>query len=152
VWAVAAALVVGIGIGNAGGEDEEASASTAAATSSAPSAAAQAPATTPAPVTVTVTETPAPVATSSAPTAAATPVVDFAMPSLVGLDLQTAQNTIQANGVFVSRSHDLLGMRNQVLDSNWIVCTQNIPAGQQVTGDAEGLIDLGVVKREESCP
>jgi hypothetical protein len=25
-------------------------------------------------------------------------------------------------------------------------------AGEQVTGDAEGLIDLGVVKREELCP
>jgi hypothetical protein len=74
------------------------------------------------------------------------------MPALVGLDLQTAQNVIQGNGVFLSRSHDLLGMRNQVLDSNWVVCTQNIPVGQQVTGDAEGLIDLGVVKREESCP
>lgn len=69
-----------------------------------------------------------------------------------GVDLQTAQNTIQSNGVFMSRSHDLLGMRNQVLDSNWIVCTQNIPAGQQVTAEAEGLIGLGVVKREEPCP
>ena len=74
------------------------------------------------------------------------------MPDLMGLDPQTAQNTIRGNGVFLSRSHDLLGMPNQVLDSNWVVCTQNIPAGQQVTGDAERLLDLGVVKREESCP
>jgi hypothetical protein len=100
---------------------------------------------------VTVTETPAPVP-SPAPATATAPVVDFAMPDLVGLDLQTAQNVIQGNGVFLSRSHDLLGMRTQVLDSNWVVCTQNIPVGQQVTGDAEGLIDLGVVKREEPCP
>jgi len=149
VWAVAAALVVGVGIGNAGDESEEASASAAASTSATPSPVAVAPPTTQAPVTVTVTQTPPP-ATSSAP--ATTPVVDFAMPDLVGLDLQTAQNMIQGDGVFLSRSHDLLGMRNQVLDSNWVVCTQNIPAGQQVTGDAEGLIDLGVVKREESCP
>ncbi len=152
VWAVAAALVVGVGIGNAGGETEEASSSAAAASSSsAPSPADGTPI--PAPVTVTVTETPAPVTSSAPPPATATaPVVDFAMPDLVGLDLQTAQNTIQADGVFLSRSHDLLGMRNQVLDSNWVVCTQNIPVGQQVTGDAEGLIDLGVVQREESCP
>jgi hypothetical protein len=103
---------------------------------------------------VTVTQTPAPAATSSAPApvTATAPVVDFAMPALVGLDLQSAQNAIQANGVFLSRSHDLLGMRNQVVDSNWVVCTQNIPAGEQVTGDAEGLIDLGVVEREELCP
>ena len=153
VWAVAAALVVGVGIGNAGGDAGEASTSTAASTSSTPSPAAVAPTTTPAPVTVTVTQTPAPVTSSApAPATTTTPVVDFTMPDLVGLDLQTAQNTIQGNGVFLSRSHDLLGMRNQVLDSNWVVCTQNIPAGQQVTGGAEGLIDLGVVKREESCP
>ncbi len=153
VWAVAGALLVGVGIGNAGEETGEASASaTSSASSSAPSSVAVAP--TPAPVTVTVTETPAPVPSSSAPAPApaTTPVVDFAMPGLVGLDLQTAQNLIQQNGVFLSRSHDLLGMRNQVLDSNWVVCTQNIPVGQQVIGDAEGAIDLGVVKREESCP
>ena len=157
VWAVAGALLVGVGIGNAGEETGEASASaTSSTSSSAPSSVAVAPA--PAPVTVTVTETPAPVPSSPSPSpspssaSATTPVVDFAMPDLVGLDLQTAQNLIQQNGVFLSRSHDLLGMRNQVLDSNWVVCTQNIPVGQQVTGDAEGLIDLGVVKREESCP
>ncbi|QNG35587.1 hypothetical protein F1C76_02280 [Geodermatophilaceae bacterium NBWT11] len=74
------------------------------------------------------------------------------MPSLVGLDLQTAQDTIQTFGVFLSVSHDLLGSRNQVLDSNWIVCDQNVAPGQQVTGDVEGGIDLGVVKREETCP
>ena len=151
VWAVAAALLVGVGIGNTGGESGQASASAAASTSATPSSAAVAPTTTPAPVTVTVTQTPPPV-TSSAPAPVTAPVVDFAMPDLVGLDLQTAQNAIQGNGVFLSRSHDLLGMRNQVLDSNWVVCTQSIPVGQQVTGDAEGLIDLGVVKREESCP
>jgi hypothetical protein len=68
------------------------------------------------------------------------------------MDLQSAQDLIQTNGVFFSTSHDLRGSRQQVLDSNWIVCTQNVPAGQQVTGDVEGAIDLGVVKREESCP
>jgi hypothetical protein len=34
----------------------------------------------------------------------------------------------------------------------WMVCTQNVPPGQRVTGDVEGAIDLGVVKREEFCP
>ena len=74
------------------------------------------------------------------------------MPDLVGLDLQSAQNLIQDNGIFLSVSHDLLGNRNQMLDSNWIVCTQNVPVGQQVTGDMEGQIDLGAVKRGEPCP
>ncbi|GAA4314107.1 hypothetical protein GCM10023162_20340 [Klenkia terrae] len=39
-----------------------------------------------------------------------------------------------------------------MLDSNWIVCDQNVAAGQQVTGEVEGSIDFGVVKREEGCP
>ncbi|MGY1813252.1 hypothetical protein [Blastococcus sp. SYSU D00820] len=115
---------------------------------------------TPSVVTETVTASPStqPVApppassTAPAPTTAAEPVVDFVMPNLVGVDLQTAQNTVQQFGVFYSVSHDLLGSRNQVVDSNWIVCTQNVPAGQQVTGDVEGQIDFGVVKREERCP
>jgi hypothetical protein len=79
-------------------------------------------------------------------------VTSFVMPDVVGIDLQSAQNLIQTNGVFYSKSHDLLGSRNQLVDSNWIVCDQNIPAGQEVTGDAEGANDLGVVKRDESCP
>ena len=74
------------------------------------------------------------------------------MPDVVGTDLQSAQNLIQSHGVFLTVSHDLLGSRNQVLDSNWLVCDQNVPPGQQVTGDAEGQIDFGVVKREELCP
>ena len=85
-------------------------------------------------------------------TAAAPPVVNFTMPNFVGTDLQTAQNLVQSNGVFLSLSHDLRGSRNQLVDSNWLVCDQNIPAGQQVTGDVEGKIDFGVVKREEVCP
>lgn len=68
------------------------------------------------------------------------------------MDLQTAQNTVQTYNVFYSVSHDLLGSRNQVLDSNWIVCDQNIAPGERVTGDVEGTIDFGVVKREETCP
>jgi hypothetical protein len=74
------------------------------------------------------------------------------MPDLVGLDLQSAQDAVQDLGVFYSVSHDLLGSRNQVLDSNWIVCDQNVAPGQRVTGDVEGQLDFGVVKREESCP
>jgi hypothetical protein len=85
-------------------------------------------------------------------TQAAPAVVNFTMPNFVGTDLQTAQNLVQSNGVFLSLSHDLLGSRNQLVDSNWMVCDQNVPAGQQVSGDVEGKIDFGVVKREEACP
>jgi hypothetical protein len=94
----------------------------------------------------------APSPTTAPPTTPAAPVVDFAMPSVVGMNLQDAQNLIQTNGVWLSVSHDLLGTRNQLIDSNWKVCDQNIAPGQRVTGDVEGAIDLGVVKLEESCP
>ena len=78
--------------------------------------------------------------------------VDFVMPDVVGMDLQSAQKLVQTHGVFLTVSQDLLGSRTQVLDSNWLVCDQNIPPGEHVTGDAEGEIDFGVVKRGESCP
>lgn len=109
-----------------------------------------------APATVTETvEAPAPASVAPPATqtpSAAAPTVDFLMPNMVGMNLQVAQNTMQANGVMYSVSHDLLGMRNQVLDGNWQVCTQNIPAGQQVVVDVEGQIDFGVVQLEERCP
>lgn len=116
-----------------------------------------------APATVTVTAEPSPSTEVAPPPPAEEPVdapapppapvvVDFVMPDFTGMDLQSAQNTVQSNGVFLSRSHDLLGGRSQMLDSNWIVCTQNIAPGQRVTGDVEGQIDFGSVKRGESCP
>jgi len=146
VVVIAALAVIGSALDNK--DDASTAASTAPTTS-----------TTPAPVvtqpSVVVTQAPVPIVVTPppAPTTVETPAgVDFVMPDFVGMDLQSAQNLVQTNGVFVSRSHDLLGSRNQVLDSNWIVCDQNIAAGQQVIGDAEGLIDFGVVKRQESCP
>jgi hypothetical protein len=129
------------------GDQKDPAASSSVATSSSASTPSIAAPTTPAEEPQAV----APPATT-APTTPAAPVVDFAMPDLVGLDLQTAQNLVQDNDVWLSVSHDLRGSRNQVLDSNWIVCDQSIPAGQRVTGDVEGAIDFGVVKREESCP
>ena len=114
------------------------------------------------PATVTVTsEAPAPSSTVPAPTtaaavapsSAATAVaVDFPMPDMTGQVLQDAQDAVQALGVLYSVSHDALGIRHQVLDRDWKVCGQNIPAGQQVTGNVEGQIDFGVVKLSESCP
>jgi hypothetical protein len=52
----------------------------------------------------------------------------------------------------LSTSHDALGSRMQVLDRDWKVCDQSVPAGQQVTGNVEGQIDFGVVKLSETCP
>jgi hypothetical protein len=90
----------------------------------------------------------APPATSSSVAAG----VDFTMPNEVGQVLQDAQNAMHTFNVFYSKSHDLLGVRHQILDRDWKVCTQNVPAGQHVTGTAEGVIDFGVVKLSETCP
>lgn len=141
-WFVLVAGLAGIGflgavIGGTGDPTEPAARSASAAPL--PSSAAATTTTSPS----TAPETTAP-ATSSG--------VDFVMPDLVGMDLQSAQNAVQSLGVFLSVSHDLRGSRNQVVDSNWVVCDQNVAPGQQVTGDAEGQVDFGVVKREESCP
>lgn len=93
---------------------------------------------------------PTPETSTQAPSSAA--FVAFAMPSFVGMDLQSAQDAVQTHGIFFSKSHDLLGSRHQILDSDWLVCTQNIAAGQQVTSEIEAQIDFGVVKRAENCP
>lgn len=92
---------------------------------------------------------------AAAAAAAEQPTVDFAMPNLVGANLQVAQNTVQQSGIFYSVSHDLLGMRMQMMDSNWQVCDQTPAAGTRITGPAsdwEGRIDFGVVKLTETCP
>jgi hypothetical protein len=106
----------------------------------------------PAPTAEPEVATPAPAVTTAA---TSDKVISFKMPNLVGKDLQTAQNTVQTYGVFYSISHDLLGSRHQVVDSNWIVCNQTPRAGSTVRGmdsELEGKIDFGVVKRDESCP
>lgn len=78
----------------------------------------------------------------------------WTMPDLVGAILQDAQDQIQTltgGAVYFTDSHDLTGEnRNQVLDANWQVCTQNVEPGAPVT--AESRIDFGVVKIEEACP
>lgn len=76
------------------------------------------------------------------------------MPDLVGSDLQSAQNQIQSLTDFeipVTTSHDATGAdRQQVLDSNWKVCSQSIPPGRTI--DSGTRIDFGTVKLEERCP
>jgi len=74
-----------------------------------------------------------------------------AVPNLVGMGLQSAQDTSQAVGFYALKSHDALGRgRMQALDRNWKVCSQNIAAGKNVPTDTE--LDFGAVKLEETCP
>ena len=73
------------------------------------------------------------------------------VPNAVGMDLQDAQDLMQANGLYYLTSHDATGLdRNQVLDRNWKVCSQSPPSGTRVDATAE--IDFGAVKDEENCP
>jgi beta-lactam-binding protein with PASTA domain len=76
------------------------------------------------------------------------------MPNLVGQNLQKAQDKIQDlvnDPAYLTTSHDASGQkRQQVDDSNWKVCTQNVPAGKEI--GMKSTIDFGAVKNDESCP
>ena len=76
------------------------------------------------------------------------------MPDLVGAVLQDAQDQIQSmtgDAIYFTDSHDVSGRdRNQVLDANWKVCSQNVAPGTVLT--TSSTIDFGVVKLDESCP
>lgn len=73
------------------------------------------------------------------------------MPDVVCHNLQTAQDEIQAAGVFYSRSEDASGKgRAQIMDRNWIVVSQTPAPGSPI---GEGDAVLSVVKEGEpsSC-
>ena len=73
------------------------------------------------------------------------------LPDAVGLDLQYAQDTMQAAGFYFLTSHDATGQdRFQVLDRNWKVCDQNPPGGTKA--DPTTQVDFGAVKDDETCP
>ncbi|HEY9314301.1 PASTA domain-containing protein [Williamsia sp.] len=109
-----------------------------------------------APSTVTV-EAPTTVVPAQASTPAVTPaetattpaaVSGGIMPAVVCMNLQAAQNLIQENGVFFSRSDDASGEgRSQIIDSNWVVVGQTPEAGTPIT---EGEPVLSVVKIGET--
>lgn len=81
---------------------------------------------------------------------AAEPVL-VAMPSVVCMNLQTAQNAIQAAGVFYSRSVDASGAsRMQVNDSNWIVVAQDPPAGAPI-GEGDALLSAVKIGEPSNC-
>lgn len=69
------------------------------------------------------------------------------MPNVVCMGLQEAQDLIQDQGVFFSRSEDASGQkRSQIIDSNWTVVGQNIAPGQRID---EGDVVLKVLKIDE---
>ena len=109
-----------------------------------------------APTTATATATVEPdreSASAAKPSAAATPAATselFAMPDLVGENLQLAQDKLQARGSYIVDQQDAAGLgRVQVLDSNWKVCAQSPKAGMQVP--VETVVVLSSVKLSERC-
>ena len=69
------------------------------------------------------------------------------MPDVVCMNLQSAQDLIQDQGVFYSRSEDATDKgRKQILDANWIVIEQNITPGERFD---EGDVVLKVLKLDE---
>ena len=78
----------------------------------------------------------------------------FVMPNEVGKILQAAQDDIQrvsGNPILFTSSTDATDAgRHQILDRDWQVCTQSVPAGTKVGPDAR--IDFGVVRTSETCP
>ena len=100
----------------------------------------------PPPVTVTVTTTATVVVTPRG-----VPVGTLAMPALVGLGLQDAQDQLQSLGSFVLNQEDASGQgRHQLIDSNWKVCSQDPAAGSLISVTSS--VTLRAVKNEETCP
>jgi len=95
---------------------------------------------TPPPTTAPTTEpAPAPVAVSAI------------MPDVTCMNLQVAQDMIQAAGVFFSRSSDASGKeRSQLVDSNWTVVSQTPTAGSLV-GEAEAVLAAVKIGEPGDC-
>lgn len=104
------------------------------------------PAQTSAPVAPTIPGSPS----AAAPTPAQ---ASWTMPDLIGTNLQDAQDAIQKLtdfGIVLTTSHDATGAdREQLVDRNWKVCSQNIAPGATI--NASTMIDFGTVKIDESC-
>ena len=102
----------------------------------------------------TTTEPTAPATTGPATTSGPGPGTDpgtVPLPDAVGMDLQLAQDTMQAAGFYLLTSHDATGQeRLQVLDRNWTVCDQSPAAGTPTATDV--VVDFAAVKDGEACP
>ena len=73
----------------------------------------------------------------AAPAPAAPVAGSVAVPAVVGLDHQLAQDTMQAAGLYNLSEEDATGAgRAMLLDRNWVVVEQVPAAGTKVTEDA----------------
>src|SRR4051812_23118579 len=71
------------------------------------------------------------------------------VPNVVGQALDAAKSVLVTAG-FPAEPQDLLRGRNPLLDSDWTVCTQT--RGPVAAAAAGSTVDLGVVKKAETCP
>lgn len=79
-----------------------------------------------------------------------TEVATFVMPDLVGMNLQTAQDTLQSMGSYLMDQEDASGLdRMQLVDSNWKVCVQFPDPGTEWAVD--DVVTLSSVKLDENC-
>ncbi|MET9630883.1 PASTA domain-containing protein [Lentzea sp. NPDC006480] len=79
------------------------------------------------------------------PSTSQEPAAKGTVPNVVCLDLQKAQDTLQAAGFYLLGSEDATGQgRQQLVDRNWVVVSQSAPAGS--TPDPKTKITLGAVK------
>jgi hypothetical protein len=76
------------------------------------------------------------------------PPVGPPVPYVVGKPLDVAKSSLEVAG-FVGDSQDVLRDREQLLDGNWVVCTQ---APGPVPAPVATVVELGVVKDVEECP
>lgn len=91
-----------------------------------------------------------PETTEPTPEAAAAAEETFEMPSLVGMNLQTAQDTLQSLDSWFLDQEDASGLgRMQMVDSNWQVCQQDPAAGTVVP--ISTVVTLWSVKLDEAC-
>ncbi|GLY90665.1 PASTA domain-containing protein [Actinoallomurus iriomotensis] len=87
-------------------------------------------------VTVPAPSTPELPEASTAPTPAQPSVKLIKIPNVVGVNHQTAQDTMQAHGLYNLREQDATGQGRLLLwDRNWVVVRQTPPAGRRVKPD-----------------
>ena len=88
---------------------------------------------------------------SEAPLTESPGATTFLMPDLIGVNLQEAQDSLQALGSYLLDQEDASGLdRFQILDSNWVVCAQTPRPGASVSVDE--FVTLSSVKVGEACP
>ncbi|MCL2736886.1 MAG: PASTA domain-containing protein [Propionibacteriaceae bacterium] len=76
--------------------------------------------------------------------------VSFVVPSVVGVGVAKARSLLETAGAIIVTPEDAIGDRAIMIESNWLVCSQDPIAGN--TTSSTKPITLTVVKTTETCP